>query len=129
MKFLSKKEIIEADDHKREVVSVPEWGGHVYVKTLTGIERDAFESSLVGRPGNETGLVNIRAKLCAKAMVDERGKPLFTHLDVRELGKKSANALDRVFQVAQRLNGLVGSEIEELVKNSETDHSDASTSS
>jgi hypothetical protein len=35
------------------------------------------------------------------------------------LGDKSAVALDRVFQVAQRLSGIGQEEIEETVKNSE----------
>ena len=30
-------------------VEVPEWGGCIYVRTLTGTERDAFESSVVNR--------------------------------------------------------------------------------
>ena len=50
-------------------------------------------------------------------VVDDAGERLFTDKDAAELGKKSAAALDRVFAVAQRLNGLSPSDVEELTKN------------
>ncbi len=43
---LSKDAILAAKDTKLSgEISVPEWGGSVYVKTLTGTERDAFEDA------------------------------------------------------------------------------------
>ncbi len=35
MNILSKEAILSADDLPREIVSVPEWGGQVYVRTMT----------------------------------------------------------------------------------------------
>ena len=46
MPGLSASQIISADDAKIEAIEVPEWGGTVYVKTLRGTDRDAFEESL-----------------------------------------------------------------------------------
>jgi len=43
---LNKEQILRADDLKTEEVDVPEWGGSVRVRVLTGTERDAFESSI-----------------------------------------------------------------------------------
>jgi hypothetical protein len=44
-------------------VSVPEWGGEVVVRALTGAERDAFEQSTIEQRGKsvKTNLANIRA--------------------------------------------------------------------
>jgi hypothetical protein len=47
--------------------------------------------------------------------------------DITALSKKSAAALDRIFQVAQRLSGIGQEEVEETVKNSEKTQVDASS--
>jgi len=119
MKIYSKDEILKAEDLKRELVPVPEWGkGAVYVRTMTGEERDAYDQSNVGENEN-VDLVNFRAKLLARTIVDEKGERIFTDDDINQLGKKSSLALNRLFEVAQRLNGLGAREMEEMIKNSE----------
>ena len=52
-------------------------------------------------------------------MRGEDGSALFGLEDVPALQTKSASAMDRVFQVAQRLSGIGQEDIEETVKNSE----------
>jgi hypothetical protein len=47
---------------------------------------------------------------------------------VEALGKKSAAALNRVFEVAQRLSGITDDDVEELAKNSVGGPSDGSIS-
>lgn len=136
--ILSKEAILSADDLVKELVEVPEWGGAVYVRALTGAERDAFEQSMVemrtvrqGRKQEtvrEMRLQNIRARLCALTICDEEGNRLFTDADVQALGRKSASALNRVFQVAQRLSGLTDEDVEELAGNSDEIRSDDSSS-
>ena len=130
-RMLTKAQILQADDLPTEVVEVPEWGGSVTVRTLTGTERDAFEESITKRRGDsvEVNMINLRAKLCAMTMIDDDGERYFSDADVAELGKKSANVLDRIFAVAQRLNGFGQDDIKELAKNSEAAQSGDSTSS
>ncbi len=116
---LSKDAILQADDLAKEVVNVPQWGGDVYVRTMTGEERDAFEASLMPAKGTGKGdYKNLRAKLCAIAICDEEGNRLFTDKEVEALGKKSAAALNKIFDTAQRLNGIGKADMEELEKNS-----------
>lgn len=118
-KFLNKAEILAIDDLKFEDVQIPEWGGAwVRVRTLQANERDRFEASTVQRNGKKvtTNLDNIRARLCLLCMVDEDGERLFQEEDTFPLGGKSAAALDRIFTVAQRLNGLRDEDVEELAK-------------
>ena len=116
---LSKADILNAKDFKCEEVSVPEWGGHVFVRTMTGAQRDSFEASLVNVLGETTtpNLQNVRAKLLARCLCDEHGERLFNDAEIEALGAKSAAALDRVFKVAQTLNGIGEKEIEELAGN------------
>lgn len=119
IKMLTKDQILESQDIPEQVVEVPEWGGFVKVRGMTGIERDQFESSIMRGKGKNIQLNwnNIRAKLVAKSIVNGNGENLFTDADVAALGKKSAAALDRVFEIAQKLSGITKEDIEELAKN------------
>lgn len=129
MALLTRDQILKAQDLPTEDVSVPEWGGTVRVRALTGAERDAFEQSIVEQRGRSTrmNLQNLRAKLVALTVVDEEGNRIFSDSDAKLLGKKSALALNRVFEVAQKLSGLTSEDVEELTKNSESDQSEDST--
>lgn len=123
--MLNREQILKANDLKTETVAVPEWGGDVLVRMMTGTARDKFEEQTfsAGRKKggkSEVSFDNIRARLVAAVVVDEEGNLLFTSSDIAELGKKSAAALDRIFTVAQRLNGFTKEDIDELAKNSET---------
>ena len=119
-KFLTKAEILAKDDLKTEDLFVPEWDAWVKVRTLNASERDWFEASTVQRNGKKvtTNLQNIRARLCLLCIVGENGERLFEQEDEFPLGGKSAAALDRIFTVAQRLNGLRDEDVEELAGNS-----------
>ena len=130
MTLLSKTAILTAQDLQTEDVEVPEWGGAVRVRSFTGRERDAFESSMVRGEGRDrkVDLTNRRARLVGLTVIDETGQRLFTDEEVDLLGAKSGAALDRVFAIAQKLNGLSGSDVEELSKNSSGVPSAVSTS-
>ena len=116
MALLNRNQILEVKDIKTEIVEVPEWGGSVLVKLLTGTERDQFEASVIDDKG-KFKKDNVRAKLVLKCAVDEEGKPLFQAADLEAIGAKSAAALDRIFSVAQKLNRMGAQDLEELAKN------------
>lgn len=102
---------------KRETVTVPEWGGDVTVQELTALDRDAFEASCVVTKGKSvaTNLVNLRAKLVARSVIDAAtGERVFADADAEQLGQLSAAAVNRVFEVAQRLSGLTDADVAEL---------------
>lgn len=117
--MLNKEQILKAEDLKYEVVNVPEWNGEVKVRSLTGTERDEFESSLFEAKGADVkrNMANMRAKLLALCMVGANNERLFSSKDIEALGGKSAKALDRIFSIAQKLNGIGAQEIDELTKN------------
>lgn len=130
-KLLTRQEILSIRDIRTETVFVPEWGGAVKIKAMTGKERDAWEAALFQIDGKDVKMnkENLRAKLVALTVVDEAGQRLFTEADVEALGSKSASALDRVYQASQKLSGLTPDDIKEMEKNLETDHSDSTASS
>lgn len=117
---LTRDQILNHDDLQRELVQVPEWGGEVYVRTMTGSERDAYEMRMVADrdKGGITGIHDIRATLAALTVCDEHGGPIFSLSDIEAPGRKSCAALDRVCEVAQRLNRLTAADIAELKKSS-----------
>jgi len=125
---LSKEQINKADDFKTIEVPVPEWGGSVLVRTISGTERDAFEQTIFDGKSQSARLTNIRARLAALTMVDEKGKRLYEDKEIATLGRKSAKPLDRIYDAAAKLNGLSKDDVEDLAKNSETGPSDDSTS-
>lgn len=116
MAILTKDQILKVEDSKTKEIDVPEWGGKVLVTTMSGFARDRFEASIMGKQGG-MNTSNIRAKLVAACLVDEKGTLLFNEQDIEKLGKKSCKALDRIFAEAQLLNGIGNAEIEELAKN------------
>lgn len=111
-------QILAANDRQREKVDVPEWGISVFISTMSGAERDGFEAEIVTLRGKKTdlNLQNIRAKLVVRTLVDETGERIFFDSDAAELGKKSASVLSRLYEVAQRMNGLREEDVAELGK-------------
>ena len=114
--MLTRDAILAVDDLKREKLDVPEWGGTIYVRTLTGAERDGFEEAVYGDKGS---LKNVRARLAALVTCDKDGKRLFLDTDIAALGAKSSAALGRIFDLGMKLNGIGKKDIEDLEKNSE----------
>ena len=119
-----REEILEAQDLPTVEVEIPEWTKKkVYIRSLTAVERDDFETEQLQE--NEDGTLtrnnkNFRAKLLVRALCeDPEGKiRIFTDADAEALGEKSSAALDKCFIQAKKLAGLSNKDQEELVKNS-----------
>jgi L-ascorbate metabolism protein UlaG (beta-lactamase superfamily) len=116
--LLGKDAIFAADDIKSERVPIPEWGGEVMVRGLTGNQRDAWEASMRVTRGKKTemDMTNFRARLCVLCVVDETGQLVFHQGDVDDLAGKSGAALDRIYDVAARLSGISDTDVEDLTQ-------------
>lgn len=114
--MLTKEAILAAEDRPFETVEVPEWGGTVRVQAMSGTDRDAWEATLIG-PDRKPNVANIRARLAVMCIVDEAGNRMFSDADAVALGRKNAGVLDRVAEVARRLNKLTEKELEEAKGN------------
>lgn len=131
--YLSAEQILDADDLVIEDVPVPEWGGTVRVKGMSGTERDRFEAGFVGSDmkqlPKDKALEFYRARVAAACLVDQAGNKMFRSAgEIKRLSDKNAEALQRVVDVANRLSGLTEDDVEELTGNSEPGQSDSSTS-
>lgn len=122
MAILSAADINAVDDGVSETVPVPEWGGDVIIKGMTGTERDAFEAGV--RPKGVLDLRNYRAKLLVQVLVNENGTRIYGNSDAGTLGKRSAAVIDRLYDVAARLSGLNDETAEDAEGNSEEEPTD-----
>ena len=115
--LLDRSQILNARKVPTETVPVPEWGGDVLVRGLTGRQRDEFEATLIERRGKKmvTNTANARARLVVWCLVDEHGNRMFGDGDAEEMGEHSAAALNRVYEVAARLSGMTDEDLDELV--------------
>lgn len=114
--LLSKTTILASNDLKHEDVHVPDWGGAVRVRAMTGAERDEFRASIASEGPAPIG--QFSAALLVACIVDESGNRLFTADDMAALQAKSAKSIDAPAAVAMRLNGLGVTAVEDAVKNS-----------
>lgn len=121
-KSLSAEAILSADDRPSERFPVPEWGGYVWLRVMSGRERDSFEASCMN--GQVANMTNVRAKLAALAICDHDGNALFNDpKDIKALGEKSGAVLDRIFERASKINHIGTADMEELAGNLSTDQS------
>jgi hypothetical protein len=102
----------------------------VYVRQMTGRERDQFEQSLLKKNRDSKGTVisyeqsteDFRAKLAVQTVCDEAGNLLLTTKDVGVLSMSmSAKKLETIINKAQEINKISDEDKEELVKNSAAD--------
>ena len=132
MALLGKEDILKADDRPVETVPVPEWGGEVLVQGCNGRGRDEYFASMtVMTKGGQQAMnaENATAKLVARCIIDpDTREPMFTQQDVHLLGEKSGQALNRVFEAAQRLSGLTEEDMADLGKDSASTPSGSSIS-
>lgn len=119
--LLDRATIFSQTDYKIEKVEIPEWNGHVFVRSMTGLERDRYEASVVQRSKNssevEVILEGARGRLVALTTCDENGNLIFEESDLKELNERNANVLDRLFTISSRLSGLTQDDMDELTTN------------
>ncbi|HSX49940.1 MAG TPA: hypothetical protein VLF09_03220 [Cellvibrio sp.] len=115
--------ILGASDRIAGFVDIPEWGGRVYIGTLTVAQRAKFLDA-IGRLGGggdpvEQGLKYFRSQveLISSGVVGADSEALFTDQDVERLATKSPAIVGRVYDQIVRLNGFSVVATEEAAKN------------
>ena len=108
---LNKHEILAARDTRVKVVEVPEWGGEVCIRVISGIERDSFEAAYA-----QEDTRNFRVRFLLAALCDHDGNRLFSAEDEELLGSKSSPVITRLFEAAWEHNSLTAEKVEELGK-------------
>jgi hypothetical protein len=115
-----REKILAANDRPIIRLNIPEWGCDVFVRAMSGAQRDVFEQFWSKR--NEEGTDEARARLAAMVLCEEDGKSVFETVGdgTLNLKDKSATALDRIFNTVLDQNKIGAGGIEEAAKNSES---------
>ena len=120
MSSLTREQILQAARNakiERDALTVPELGGQIFVRGMSGTERDAFEEGLRVRRGKRAGqndLRNFRARLAVQVIVTEEGQRILTDDDAAIFGKMPAGVLDRIISRCTELSGTAEEEIDDL---------------
>ena len=133
---MDRKALLEKE--KMEIVKVDfEDGNFVYVRQMTGHERDTFEQSLLKKNRDSKGTIisyeqsteDFRAKLAVVTICDEAGNTLLQPNDYGVLSRSmSAKRLEKIVEQAQKLNAITEEDKETLVKNSDAVQDGSSSS-
>ena len=134
--LLSRKRLLEKEE--LTIVKVEfENGDYVFVRQMTGHERDTFEQSLLKKNRDAKGVItgyeqateDFRAKLAVVTLCDEKGNLLLQQGDYLLLSKSmSAKKLEKIINEAQKLNAITEEDKENILKNSEVGQADNSGS-
>lgn len=111
---LTADQILSANDMGLKKVSVPEWGGDVFIRVMSVGERDEYERMWIGK--KETGIDNFRTQYLARVLCDETGKLLFTREQMSALANKSGAVMGKLFDVAMRHNAMTEEDVNDLGK-------------
>lgn len=133
--LLSREDLLAKDELQIEKVELGN-GKFVYVRQMTGSERDQFEQSLMketkGKGGAvtyERDLSHFRAKLAVNTVCDDKGVNILQMKDAVMLSQnKAAATLEKIVNKAQELNKISDEDRDNLVKNSEAAQNEDSTS-
>ncbi len=105
---MTAEEILAKRKLATEVVPIPEWGpeASLIVSQMTGADSDEFNDSLWVVQGKRIirDHKNVTARMLVRCIVDEDGKKVFKPEQVKELGELPSPILNRLDEVAKRLN-------------------------
>lgn len=119
MSSLTRDQILQAARNakiERDTLTIPELGGTIFVRGMSGTERDAFEEGLRIRKGRKAGqsdLKNFRAKLAVQVVTNEQGERVLKDEDASIFGQLPAGVLDRIISRCTELSGMAAEEVEE----------------
>jgi type II secretory pathway component PulK len=134
MAILNRDQVRAAQDRKPIPVQIPEWGGEVPVRGLSGTGKSDFEvwatqikTDSEGRliykadkSGMETEAPTLdrlklsKYKLITLTAENEDGTPMFEESDMGWLAEKSGAATEKLFDVAAALSGLSSADVNKL---------------
>lgn len=121
--YLSKDDILRADDIRFKDVDVPEWGGKLRVRGLTSEEMLDFgleiaEGTNPQQPGNVRMKREHFMRIVTMVVVDAEGANIFSTEDMDALGKKSLAPIQRIVETSMELSGFTEDAQSEMGKSS-----------
>jgi hypothetical protein len=119
--MLNAREILDVQDFEIRKIFVTETWGHVWIRTMNGLQRDEIEELLIADKRT-----NVRGLCAIFCICDQDGNRFFTKADLKAMNKKSGKALDQVFAEVIALNRMSEDDVDELEKKVAVATSDSS---
>lgn len=127
-KFLTRGEALDVDDTELLTVEVPEWGGCIYLKGLTGSEAVEYAQNTEQAAKKQEIWKEEMLWLLSKTILDENKEPLFPgEQGIKDLSKKNGVVLGKLYNIAIRISVLGDAELAELEKNLKAAQEDSSS--
>lgn len=124
-KSVGREDVLQASDRIVELVEVPEWGGHLYVRNMTALERVEYDRWNLGTAG-QPDMTGMRVKGVIMCACDEKGDRLFTPEDYESLSQKDGAAITRVFLAVMRISGIAPTSLAEAIAKLKNSHPSSS---
>ncbi len=124
--YLTRKDILAAEDLSYEEVDCPEWGGVVRVRELTAGEALDLGNATLQGSGNISP--DDFKRVAAIVIVDSTGKSQFNDKDITLLGRKSLAPIRRIVEATLRISSLTEEAAEEAGKEPSAATADVSPS-
>lgn len=122
---------LQAAQRKTVDVELPDLDAVYTLREMSGTERDKFEAGTFSEVDGKR-IVNtlyLRARLVSLCLVDDTGTRLYADDETHQLSDDvPASVLLKLFEAAQKLNGLAADAIEDATKNSGSAATGASAS-
>lgn len=118
-KFISREQFLSQKALRTRDIEIPEWGGLVRVKALSGAERDLIEQKQFDQKGKSprVNVAGFRARLVVFGVVDPDGKRIFTEADIPAINEMDGGVIDRIATAVSELSGYTPAEVERLEGN------------
>lgn len=130
MALLSKSQVLAAEDDNYQVVDIPEWGGEIRIRGLTGAEWAKVSAFDKDAQRQKLQPVCTDALMVVMGAIDDRGMALFTEGDLPSLSKMNAGILRYLSERIFRLSGIGDDEQAAMAKKlNRTPTNDSGTSS
>jgi hypothetical protein len=119
--LLSKDAVLAAMDKPSiatKDVHVPELGGTLRVREMSGSLRNRFEATgaTLRNGGDSKSLDTVTAQMVAACTVDERGTPMFTVNEIKRLVAAHPKAVFRLRDAIIDISGTSDSDVEEMAE-------------
>jgi hypothetical protein len=111
---MDREQFLGAQFARAEQVTLPNGAGNVYVRVMSGAERDKFSAER-----ERAGKVdpNGMGYFVCLVLSDADGNRILKSSDVKSVMEKPAAVLDAIIDAAMKLNGMADDAVEDAEKN------------
>jgi len=113
MGYLTREQILGAQDRKVIELEVPEWGGTLRLRSMSGAAAEEYVKAVAESKSDFEPLL----LLISSSVIDENGDLMFpSPEDVKGLANKNLLALKNVSEACMGVNGFDQTEVAESLK-------------